>query len=153
MGIFTSIDIATSGLSAQRLRESVISNNIANVNSTRTPEGGPFRRSRIVFAPITEGPMMKGNVIPKMLDNGLGRGVKVVSIEKDYDKELRLKYDPTHPDAILSGPKKGYVEMPNVTLVEEFTDLVAASRSYQANVQIVNSSKAMFEMSLRIGSM
>ena len=151
MGMFTSINIASSGLSAQRLRESVISNNIANVNSTRTTQGGAYRRSRVVFAPITDGPEWKSRIVPKMLDPGTGKGVKVVAIEKDYDNPLRLKYDPTHPDAILSGSKKGYVEMPNVNIVEEFTDLVSASRAYQANVEVINSSVSMFEMALNIG--
>ncbi len=152
MGMFSSINIATTGLSAQRLRESVISNNIANINSTRTEKGGPFRRSRVVFAPISGGPQQRSHVVPKAFDNGAGRGVRVVSIEEDYDKELRLKYDPTHPDAIISGPRQGYVELPNVTLVEEFTDLIATSRAYQANIQIVNSARNMFDMALQIGA-
>lgn len=150
MGIFSSINIAASGLTAQRLRQEVIGNNLANVNSTRTVEGGPFRRSRAVFAPITEDPYWKSPFLPRSMDNGGGRGVRVVSVEKDTDTEIRLKYDPTHPDAIKSGERAGYVEFPNVNVVSEMTDLISAERAYQANIQILNTAKSMFEMALQI---
>ena len=106
-------------MSAQRLRLDVISNNIANADTTRTPEGGPYRRSRVIFKPRVDEPYFKIPFLPKRLDNGIGSGVKVAEITKDTDAKTRLVYDPTHPDAIQSGPKAGYVEMPNVNIVEE----------------------------------
>jgi len=151
MGLFSSINTAATGLTAQRLRQDVISNNIANVNTTRTTEGGPFRRSRVIFRPRVEQPYYRGNFVPGRLDNGVGRGVRVVEIEKDLDSEPKLKYDPTHPDAIKSGPREGYVEMPNVNVVEEMVDMISASRSYEANVQVINGAKTMFQRALDIG--
>ena len=151
MGIFSSINIASSGLSAQRTRLDVISDNIANVDTTRTPEGGPFRRSRVVFRPRVEQPYWRSPFLPAAMDNGIGKGVRVVKIEKDIDAKPKLVYDPTHPDAIKSGPQKGYVEMPNVNIVEEMVDMISASRAYEANVAVVNGSKAMFARALEIG--
>lgn len=152
MGIFSSINIAASGLSAQRLRQDVIGNNLANVNSTRTPEGGPFKRSRVIFTAQTEDPYWKGPFTPRSMDNGGGRGVKASSVEKDTDTPGRLVYDPTHPDAIKSGKRVGYVEYSNVNVVSEMTDLISAERAYQANIQVLNTAKTMFEMALQIGS-
>jgi len=151
MGMYTSINIASSGLSAQRTRLDVISNNIANANTTRTTEGGPFRRSRVVFRPRVSQPYWRSPFLPKYLDNGIGRGVRIAEIEKDYDADVRLVYDPTHPDAIKTGPRKGYVEYPNVNIVSEMTDMISASRSYEANVTVINGSKAMFTRALEIG--
>ncbi|ORC34281.1 flagellar basal body rod protein FlgC [Marispirochaeta aestuarii] len=151
MGMFTSINTAASGLSAQRLRLDVISNNIANADTTRTPEGGPYRRSRVIMKPRVSEPYFKIPFLPKRLDNGIGKGVRVAEITKDRDAKTRLVYDPTHPDAIKSGPKTGYVEMPNVNIVEEMVDMISASRSYEANIALVNGSKTMFMRSLDIG--
>jgi flagellar basal-body rod protein FlgC len=81
----------------------------------------------------------------------MGQGVRVVSVEKDMDAKPRLVYDPTHPDAIKTGPQKGYVEMPNVNIVEEMVDMISASRSYEANVAVVNGAKSMFQGALNIG--
>ncbi len=151
MGMFSSINIAATGLSAQRLRLDVISNNIANVSTTRNSNGdGPFRRDRVVMSPINLRNVWNSPVYPHGLDTGMGMGVKVSKIEKD-ERPLPLMYDPTHPDAIQVGPKKGYVEMPNVNIVEEMTDMISASRSYEANVQIVNGSRQMFLKTLEIG--
>ena len=151
MGIFSTINIASSGLSAQRTRLDVISNNIANVDTTRTPEGGPFRRSRVIFRPRVEKPYWRSPFLPGSMDNGIGKGVRIVEIEKDKDAKPKLVYDPTHPDAIKSGPQKGYVEMPNVNVVEEMVDMISASRSYEANVAVINGSKSMFMKALEIG--
>jgi flagellar basal-body rod protein FlgC len=150
MGLFSSINIAASGLSAQRTRLDVISDNIANADTTRTPEGGAFRRSRVVFRPRVSQPYWKSPFLPSALDNGIGDGVRVVSIEKDLDAELRLVYDPTHPDAIKTGPKAGYVEMPNVNVVNEMVDMISASRSYEANIALIEGSTSMFMKSLEI---
>ena len=151
MGIFTNIDIAASGLSAQRLRLDVISNNLANADTTRTPEGGPFRRSRVVFRPKVSQPYWKSPFLPAYLDNGIGQGVRVAKIEKDMAEKPRLVYDPTHPDAIKTGPRTGYVEYPNTNIINEMVDMISATRSYEANIAMVNGSKSMFLKALEIG--
>ena len=152
MGIFSSINIAATGLSANRLRLDVIADNMANVNTTRTTEGGPFKRSRVVMRPMAEGPYWRSPFLPQNLDNGLGRGVRVAEIQKDRTTESRFIYDPTHPDAILTGPREGYVEMPNVDIVTEMVDMISATRSYEANAAIIEGSKAMFQRALDIGA-
>lgn len=151
MGMFTSINTAATGLTAQRLRLDVISDNMANANTTRTPEGGPFRKSRVIFRPRVEQPYWRSPFLPDKLDNGIGKGVRVSSIEKDMDSELRLVYDPTHPDAIQTGPREGYVEYPNVNPVNEMVDMIGATRAYEANVAVVDGSKSMFQKALQIG--
>ncbi len=151
MGLFSSINIAATGLTAQRLRQDVIADNIANANTTRTAEGGPFRRSRVVLRPRTDGPDWRSPFVPRPLDNGVGRGVRVTEVEPDRDSELRLVWDPTHPDAIQSGPRAGYVEFPNVSVVSEMVDLIDAARAYEANVAVVNGARTMFMRALDIG--
>lgn len=150
MGMFTSINTASTALTAQRMRLDVISNNIANVDTTRTPDGGVFRRSRVLLRTQVDKPSWKGPFVPDSLDNGVGRGVKVNAIEEDTKTPLRMVYDPAHPDAIKAGPKAGYVEMPNVNIVTEMVDMISASRSYEANVTLVNGSKQMFQSALSI---
>lgn len=150
MGMFASFNIASSGLTAQRLRMDVISNNIANATTTRTPEGGAYRRRRTIFAPVNIRPNYKSPLVPGGIEHGLGRGVRVVKIEEDRSP-FRLVYDPDHPDAIKIGPKKGYVEMPNVNVVMEMTDLISASRSYEANIMLINSERSMFSKALELG--
>jgi len=150
MGMFTSINTAASGLTAQRLRQDVISNNIANATTTRTPDGGPFRRSRVILRPRVSQPYWKSPFTPNRLDNGVGQGVRVVEIQEDYDGEPRLVWDPEHPDAIKSGPRAGYVEMPNVNVVNEMVDMISASRSYEANIAVVNGAKTMFQQAINI---
>lgn len=151
MGLFTTINTASSGLTAERLRLDVISDNIANVNTTRTVEGGPYRRSRAVFRPRVRQPYWRSPFLPEKLKDKIGLGVRVVSIEKDMNSDLVLKWDPTHPDAIKTGPKTGYVELPNVNVVSEMVDMISASRAYEANVAIMDGSKSMFRRALEIG--
>jgi flagellar basal-body rod protein FlgC len=150
MGLFSSINIAATGMSADRVRQDVIADNMANVNTTRTAEGGPFRRSRVIMRPRVESPYWRSPFLPNSLDNGIGRGVRVAEIQKDTSPN-RLVYDPTHPDAIKSGDRQGYVEMPNVDIVTEMVDMISASRSYEANAAIIEGSKAMFQRALSIG--
>jgi flagellar basal-body rod protein FlgC len=152
MGIFNSMNIAATGLTANRMRLDVIADNMANVNTTRTTEGGPFRRSRVIMRPVVEGPYWRSPFLPESVDNGIGKGVRVVEVQKDNSTEPRYVYDPTHPDAIVSGPRQGYVEMPNVDIVTEMTDMISASRSYEANAAIIEGSKAMFQRALDIGT-
>ncbi|MDR0487589.1 MAG: flagellar basal body rod protein FlgC [Treponema sp.] len=151
MGIFSSINIAATGLSAERVRLDVIADNMANVNTTRTPEGGPYRRSRVIMRPRVESPYWRSPFLPQSMDNGIGRGVRVAEIQKDHTAENPLRWDPSHPDAIKSGPREGYVELPNVDPVTEMVDMISASRSYEANASIIEGSKAMFQRALDIG--
>jgi flagellar basal-body rod protein FlgC len=151
MGIFSSINIAATGLSAERVRLDVIADNMANVNTTRTAEGGPFRRSRVIMRPRVESPYWRSPFLPDSMDNGIGRGVRVAEVQKDFSTENHLRWDPTHPDAIKSGPRQGYVELPNVDVVTEMVDMISASRSYEANAAIIDGSKAMFQRALDIG--
>ena len=151
MGLFTTINTAASGLTAERLRLDVISDNIANANTTRTAEGGPYRRSRVIFRPRTDQPYWRSPFLPEPLRNKIGSGVRVSGIEKDRDAELVLKWDPTHPDAVKTGPKTGYVELPNVNVVSEMVDMISASRAYEANAAVIDGSKSMFRRALEIG--
>jgi flagellar basal-body rod protein FlgC len=130
----------------------VIADNMANVNSTRTAEGGPFRRSRVIMRPRAEGAFWRSPFLPESLDKGIGQGVRVAEIQKDYSTENPLRWDPTHPDAIKSGPRAGYVELSNVDIVTEMVDMISASRSYEANSAIIDGSKAMFQRALDIGA-
>ena len=151
MGMFTSINIAATGMSAERLRTYVISDNIANASTTRTQEGGAFKKSTVVMRPVADSnPQWNSPFTPSSLDNGAGKGVKVLEITKDTSQG-RLVYDPTHPDAIQSGPNKGYVEYPNVNIVNEMVDLISASRAYEANATVIDGAKDMFSAALEIG--
>lgn len=150
MGMFDSFNVAATGLTAQRLRMDLISNNIANATTTRTPEGGAYKRKRAIFAPVNVRPFYKSPLVPGRMDHGTGRGVRVLKIEDDK-APFRLVHDPHHPDAIKTGPKKGYVEMPNVNIVNEMTDMISASRSYEANIMMVNNAKSMFNKALELG--
>lgn len=124
----STFDISASGLTAQRLRLDVIANNLANAETTRTPEGGPFQRQQVVF------------------ETGPEDGVQVVEITPDT-RPSQQEYRPGHPDA----DARGYVQMPNVNAVEEMVDLVAATRSYEANVTALNASKGMIKKAMEIG--
>jgi len=147
MGLFSSMNIASSGLTAQRLRLDVISDNIANANTTRTTEGGPYRRSRVIFSPRTQKPDWKSHFLPKALESDIGKGVRVVKIEKDMREKLRPVYDPTHPDA----NEEGYYYLPNVDEAKEIIDLMATTRSYEANLTIYDEMKNMAARALTIG--
>ena len=107
-------------------------------------------RKRAIFAPVNIRPFYKSPLVPDRIHNGEGMGVRVVKIENDT-APFRLVFDPEHPDAIKTGPKMGYVEMPNVNTVMEMTDLISASRSYEANITLVNNARSMFNKALEIG--
>lgn len=149
MGLFTSINIASTGMGVERLKTDVISDNIANASTTKTQEGDVFRRSRVIVAQKKSGIDWKTPFTPQNVERGIGEGVKVMSIEKDKS-DTRWIYDPSHPHALLSGPKKGYVEYPNVSIVTEMVDLIAASRAYEANLAVVQGAKDMFQRALDI---
>jgi flagellar basal-body rod protein FlgC len=147
MGIFESFAISASGLTAERLRMDVISNNIANVNTTKTIDGGPYSRQRVVFEPRGE---KAGCMFPALFDKTKKimdfSGVHVTGVIKDATPP-KLVYDPGHPDA----NKEGYVAMPNVNIVKEMVDMISATRAYEANVTALNSAKTMAAKALEIG--
>ena len=134
------IDIATSGLRAQRTRMTVTASNIANAQTTRTPEGGAYRRRDPVFEPERLGGGF-GSSLEKKL-----RGVEVSSIQKDSGDPI-TRYLPGHPDA----DELGFVEFPNVNLVEEQANLVSSSRSFQANLLVMQKVRTMAEALMRVG--
>ena len=146
MGIFNAFAISASGLTAERLRMDVISNNIANVNTTKTINGGPYQRQRVVFEPRGE---KLHFLFPAIFDKnkriGQFQGVKATQIITDPTPP-RLVFDPGRPDA----NKDGYVAMPNVNIVKEMVDMRSATRAYEANVTAVNSAKTMAAKALDI---
>lgn len=146
MSIFNSMNVSASGMTAQRLRMDTISQNIANANTTRTENGGPYRRKTVLFEEIGQKTSF-GDVLNGVMNNGGSTGgVKVTKIVEDQSP-FTLVYDPTHPDADADG----YVSMPNVNSLEEMTNLISANRSYEANVTAFNSNKAMMSKALEIG--
>ncbi len=149
-GMFNALNISATALTAERFRMDVISNNIANANTTRTTDGTPFRRSMVVLRPQNKRIMYKSPFLPNGLNNKLGRGVQIKEVVEDKS-ELRMEYMPEHPDAIQFGKYKGYVMFPNVNVVKEMVDMIAASRAYEANVTLMTSSKQMFAKALDIG--
>ena len=152
MGLFTSINIAATGMSVERLRTDVISNNIANATTTRTQEGGAYRKQSVIVEPIaSSNPQWRFPFVDSELDNRPGKGVRVREIIKDSEQG-RMVYDPSHPDAIQSGPNKGYVEYPNVNIVNEMVNMISANRAYEANSSVIQGSKEMFASALEIAS-
>lgn len=150
MGMFSSINIAATGMSTQRLISDVISDNIANASTTRTQDGGAFKKSTVVLRPVEDShPQWNNPYAPSFADNGAGKGVKVSKIVKDTTQG-HLVYDPNHPDAIKTGPNAGYVEYPNVNIVNEMVNLIASSRAYEANTSVIQGAKDMFSAALDI---
>ena len=147
MSFFGSMNTSATGLSAQRLRLDTISQNLANVNTTRTPEGGPYKRKTVLFEEITNGLSFEEQLNTSIEKRSLmGNGVRVAEIVED-NQQAPLIYDPNHPDA----NEQGYVEMPNVNAVEEMVNMISASRAYEANVRSFNTMKAMALKALEIG--
>ena len=144
MDFFSSMDISASALSAERTRMNLISSNLANANSTRSAEGGPYRRKDAVFTATPLGP--SGSFSSALGKASAARGVEVTRIQED-PRPPRLQYEPNNPDA----DARGYVAYPNVNVVEEMADMIAASRSYEANVTAANAAKAMALKTLELG--
>ncbi|MGD9123640.1 MAG: flagellar basal body rod protein FlgC [Desulfarculaceae bacterium] len=148
MDLISSMEVSASGLSAQRTRLNIISMNIANAQTTRTAEGGPYRRQVTVFKaePFATHLQRSMDMPPYPMGRDPRRGVLVEGVYND-PAPFRKVYDPSHPDA----DEQGYVEMPNINTVTEMVNLINASRSYEANVTAVNSSKTMALKALEIG--
>lgn len=146
MSVFGAMNVSATGMTAQSLRRDIISQNIANVNTTRDATGKPYKRKNVLFEEksVTSFDMA---LDLSMGATGVGLdGVKVTKIVED-DSEGRKVYDPSHPDA----DDEGYVMYPNVNIVQEMTDLIDASRAYEANVTAFNASKAMAMKALEMG--
>jgi flagellar basal-body rod protein FlgC len=144
MDFFDSLNISSSGLSAQRLRMNLISANLANVNTTRTKTGGPYRRKDPVFAAQAPAASFR-DMLHKRQKEYL-KEVAVVGIVEDARPFIQ-KYDPTHPDA----NDNGYLAMPNINLMEEMVNMISATRSYEAGVAAIQSAKDMALKALEIG--
>ncbi len=145
MDVTGTLSISGSALSAERLRLDVIASNLANASTTRTPEGGPYRRRNVVFAPEAMDSDF-ASTLAALGPQGAREGVSVQKVVEDQSP-FRMVYDPGHPDA----DKDGYVAYPNVNPVAESVDLMAATRAYEANVQVVNATRRMAEAALGIG--
>lgn len=145
MSLFQSFNINASGMTAQRFRMDVISQNVANVNTTRTEDGTPYARKIVTFAEKDVTPFSK--VLSNTSEAFIGNGVKVTSVLEDHQTDYIKKYDPAHPDA----DQDGYVSYPNVNIVTEMTNMIDASRSYEANATAFNTSKAIALKGLELG--
>jgi len=145
--LFSSMNISAAGMAAQRARLDVVAENIANAESTRTAEGGPYRRRQVVFQAIpTAGKTSFGSVFQStMSSQGTYQSVKVAKTIEDQTP-FREVYDPSHPDA----DAKGMVKMPNVSTVKEMVDMNSAARGFESNVTVMEASKRMFLKSLEL---
>ena len=146
MGMFTSFDINASGMTAQRYRMDIISENIANANTTRTEDGTPYRRKVVTFEEKGSHTPF-AHVLNQARDKYSGSGVKVTGVYEDTWTEMNKVYDPSHPDA----DENGYVSYPNVNIVTEMTNLIDASRGYEANATAFEASKAIAQAGIQIG--
>ena len=161
MSFWDTLRIGASALNAQRLRMDIISNNVANAETTRTEEGGPYQRQDVVFSTRDDQP---GRFLPELVRAAHARhgenqtvgvagteskleGVRVAGVVTDTTTEGPRVYDPTHPDADADG----YVQYPNVNIVTEMTNMLSATRSYEAAMQVVEAAKRMALRALEIG--
>ncbi len=165
VGLFSGLNISAMGLRAQRIRQDIVSSNLANVETTRTSEGGPYRRQSVILEADSDelnfrqvfGPDKMGGhtthtrhiFIPKdempIVDEKVGNGVEVVQIVQDQ-RPPRMIYNPDHPDA----DGEGYVAMPNINVIAEMVDMISATRAYEANVTALNATKGMLMRAIEI---
>lgn len=162
MSVFNSMKINVSGLSLERLKMDTINTNIANMRTTRTEEGGPYKRKQVLFEESlknirnikTDGTYYtrsdiktdKNGFITSIGPGFKSFGVRVTGIEEDGEENFKREYKPDHPDA----DENGYVLMPNVNIVDEMIDLIKAQRSYEANLTAFNTSKNIYKKTLEI---
>lgn len=144
MGLFSSFDISASGMTAERLRYDTIAQNLANIDTTRSADGTPYVRKTVMFQ---EKQNMDFDSLLMTTIGQVGNGVKVTSIVKDTSTAMKKVYDPSHPDA----DDDGYVLYPNINTITEMTNLIDASRAYEANVTAFNGSKSMVMTALDMG--
>ena len=143
MDFFSSLDISSSAMAAERTRINLISSNLANANSTRTAEGGPYKRKDAVFSATP----MAGSFSSALdkASKGLSK-VEITGVVEDTSPP-RVQYDPSHPDA----DSKGFVALPNVNVIEEMADMISATRTYEANVTVAQAAKSMAMKTLELG--
>ena len=145
MSLFQAFDISSSGMTAQRFRTDIIAENVANATTTRTEDGTVYTRQVVTFEEKRTTALQ--HILSGTRSDFRGDGVKVRSVEEDTDTEYVVEYDPSHPDA----DEYGYVTYPNVNIVTEMTNLIDASRSYEANATAFESSKSIAQTGLQIG--
>lgn len=141
----TGMRISSSGMAAQRMRLNTISSNLANINTTQTPEGGPYRRKDVVFEAMPDAKSF-GEIFSSGDPKGQMQRVQVVDVVSDTKAPL-MKFQPNHPDA----NPEGFVAYPNINMMEEMTNMIQASRAYEANVTAMQASKDMALSALEIG--
>lgn len=146
MSMFNAFDINASGLTAQRYRMDIISENVANANTTRTKDGTPYVRKVVTFEE-KGGQTPFSRVLNTHLSSYSGQGVKVSGVHEDTVSEMNMVYDPSHPDA----DENGYVLYPNVNIITEMTNLIDATRAYEANATAFSATKSMALQGLEIG--
>lgn len=148
MAIFSALNISATGMSAQRIRMDILAQNMANVMTTRTEDGTSYIRKNVIFQ---EKPANSFSTILNSMTGSrnayIGNGVKVSEIVEDTKTPMNMVYDPSHPDA----DENGYVTYPNVNAITEMTDLIDATRAYEANVTAFNATKSMALKALEIG--
>lgn len=144
MGMFDSINISASALTAEKTRMDIINKNMANANTTRATGGMPYRRQMVVYQENKSTPFSA--YLDKQNNKFNGKGVVISEIVED-DTPFRLIYEPGHPDA----DENGYVKLPNVEIVKEMVDMIDAQRTYEANITAMNSTKSMLLRALDIG--
>ncbi|MDE6888936.1 MAG: flagellar basal body rod protein FlgC [Eubacterium sp.] len=147
MALFQSFNISASGMTAQQFRADIIAENLANVNTTRTEAGTTYRRKVVSFQEKGVNRFDRYLTESRKRGSHIGNGVKVVEVIEDTTTDFIMEYDPSHPDA----DENGYVSYPNVNLVTEMTNLIDASRAYEANITAFDASKAMAQAGLQIG--
>lgn len=145
MSFFNSLNTSVSALTAQSLRMDIISQNMANIDTTRTAQGGPYKRKTVIFEEIKDRGSFKTKLDRAMEDTQKG-GVRVSKIVSD-NSEGAKEYNPSHPDANADG----YVLKPNVNVVEEMVNMISANRAYEANITAINTTKGMIAKTLEIG--
>ena len=146
MSFINALDISASGMTAQRMRIDIASENLVNAQTTRTEAGGPYRRKMVVFEPINEKRSFNDILNSKISKKYASGGVRVSEIVED-ERPFQAVYNPEHPDA----DENGYVQMPNVDTLKETIDMMAASRAYDANLTVFNTVKNMASRALEIG--
>ena len=145
MGIFRSLEISSSAMSAQRFRMDVISQNVANQDTTRTADGSPYRRRMVVFQEKNS-PYIFSNFLHNVQQRAGGTGMRATQVVEDRKTDFKLVFDPSHPDADV----EGYVKYPNVDREQELVDMLSALRSYEANVTALSNFKNMAMKALEI---
>ena len=149
MSMFSAFNINASGMTAQRYRMDVISENVANASTTRTEDGTPYRRKVVTFEEKGGQTSFSRVLGQAAYSHGYsGQGVKVNGVYQDYETEMNMVYDPSHPDA----DENGYVTYPNVNIITEMTNMIDASRAYEANATAFNASKSMALQGLQLNS-